>query len=203
MQALLAPRPTEQLQRLPYKRVVRARDGDRGRKTFLEHRIGDPNLLRIVRRFLKAGIMEDGAFTASDEGAPQGGLVSPVLSNIYLHYVLDLWFEKRLRGCARAKGVPDSLRRRLCGLLRARSGCTGLSHRDDRRLAQFDLEVEPSKTALLRFGSDPWADAGGDARTAHLQLPRLHPLRGPSRTGRFVVGRKTDGKRVRKKLKRS
>ncbi|HSQ07402.1 MAG TPA: reverse transcriptase domain-containing protein, partial [Chromatiaceae bacterium] len=62
---------------------------------FLEHRIADPNFLRIVRRFLKAGIMEDGAFTASDAGAPQGGLVSPVLSNIYLHYVLDLWFEKR------------------------------------------------------------------------------------------------------------
>ncbi len=68
---------------------------------FLEHRIADPNLLRIVRRFLKTGVMEDGAFTASDEGAPQGGLVSPVLSNIYLHYVLDLWFEKRFdRGCA-------------------------------------------------------------------------------------------------------
>jgi retron-type reverse transcriptase len=62
---------------------------------FLEHRIADPHFLRNVRRFLKAGIMEDGAFTASDAGAPQGGLVSPVLSNIYLHYVLDLWFEKR------------------------------------------------------------------------------------------------------------
>ena len=59
---------------------------------FLEHRIGDPNLLRIIQRFLKAGVMEDGVFTASEEGTPQGGLVSPVLSNIYLHDVLDLWF---------------------------------------------------------------------------------------------------------------
>jgi RNA-directed DNA polymerase len=68
---------------------------------FLEHRIGDPNLLRTIRRFLKAGIMEDGVHTAGVEGTPQGGLVSPVLSNIYLHYVLDLWFEKRFaRGCA-------------------------------------------------------------------------------------------------------
>jgi hypothetical protein len=67
---------------------------------FLGHRLADPNLIRIVQRFLKAGVMEDGAFTASEEGAPQGGLVSPVLSNIYLHYVLDLWFEKRFaRGC--------------------------------------------------------------------------------------------------------
>jgi RNA-directed DNA polymerase len=62
---------------------------------FLEHRIADPKLLRIVQRFLKAGILEDGVFTASEEGTPQGGLVSPELSNIYLHYVLDLWFEKR------------------------------------------------------------------------------------------------------------
>ena len=63
---------------------------------FLDHRIADPNFLRIVRRFLKAGFMEDGAFTASDEGAPQGGLVSPVLSNIYLHYVLDRTFRKHV-----------------------------------------------------------------------------------------------------------
>ncbi len=53
---------------------------------FLAHRIADPKLLRMVQRFLKAGIMEDGRFTASEEGAPQGGLVSPVLSNVYLHY---------------------------------------------------------------------------------------------------------------------
>lgn len=68
--------------------------------SFLEHRIADPKLLRIVQRFLKAGIMEDGRFTASVAGTPQGGLVSPVLSNIYLHYVLDLWFERCFaRGC--------------------------------------------------------------------------------------------------------
>ena len=54
-----------------------------------------PKLLRMVQRFLKAGILEDGVFTASEEGTPQGGRVSPVLSNIYLHYGLDLWFEKR------------------------------------------------------------------------------------------------------------
>ncbi len=94
---------------------------------FLEHRIADPNLLRIVRRFLKAGVMEDGVFTASEEGAPQGGLVSPVLSNIYLHYVLDLWFEKRFAGMLRGQGVPDSLCGRLCRLLRARRRRTGLS----------------------------------------------------------------------------
>ncbi|MGH8489461.1 MAG: reverse transcriptase domain-containing protein [Gammaproteobacteria bacterium] len=70
---------------------------------FLEQRIADPNLLRIIRRFLKAGVMEDGVFSATVEGTPQGGLVSPVLSNIYLHYVLDLWFEKRYAKSCRGK----------------------------------------------------------------------------------------------------
>ena len=62
---------------------------------FLAHRISDPRFLRIIERFLKAGVMEDGVTSASDQGTPQGGLVSPVLANIYLHYTLDLWFEKR------------------------------------------------------------------------------------------------------------
>lgn len=62
---------------------------------FLRHRIADPKFVRIIQRFLKGGVMEDGVVSASEEGTPQGGLVSPVLANIYLHYVLDLWFEKR------------------------------------------------------------------------------------------------------------
>ena len=60
----------------------------------LEQRIADPSLLRLIGRFLKAGIMEDGIYQETDRGTPQGGVISPVLANIYLHYVLDLWFEK-------------------------------------------------------------------------------------------------------------
>ena len=71
---------------------------------FLQHRITDQRFIRILHRFLRGGVMEDGVVQASEEGTPQGGLVSPVLSNIYLHYVLDLWFEcwltKRCRGKA-------------------------------------------------------------------------------------------------------
>ena len=62
---------------------------------FLEHRIADKRFMRTIHRFLKGGVMEDGVVSASEEGTPQGGLISPVLSNIYLHYVLDLWFERR------------------------------------------------------------------------------------------------------------
>ena len=64
---------------------------------FLKLRIADPNLLRIISRFLKGGYMEDGKKYKTDNGTPQGGVISPVLANVYLHYVLDLWFEKRVR----------------------------------------------------------------------------------------------------------
>ena len=64
---------------------------------FLGHRIGDPNLLRLIARILKSGVVEDGKYIHTDEGTPQGGNLSPLLANIYLHYVLDLWFEKRVK----------------------------------------------------------------------------------------------------------
>ena len=69
---------------------------------FLEQRIADPCFVRVIRRFLKAGVME-GVWSASEQGTPQGGLVSPVLANIYLHYVLDLWFETRFVKLCRGK----------------------------------------------------------------------------------------------------
>ncbi|MED4229119.1 reverse transcriptase domain-containing protein [Neobacillus cucumis] len=64
---------------------------------FLNRRIGDPSLLRIIARFLKGGYMEEGKYFDSDKGTPQGGVISPILANVYLHYVLDLWFEKVVR----------------------------------------------------------------------------------------------------------
>jgi RNA-directed DNA polymerase len=64
---------------------------------FVEHRIGDPRILSLIRRWLKVGVLEDGVITLSEEGTPQGGTISVLLSNLYLHYVLDLWFEKAIR----------------------------------------------------------------------------------------------------------
>ena len=63
----------------------------------MAHRIEDKRILRMVKRFLKAGVSEDGSVTVNDEGTPQGGVISPLLANIYLHYALDLWFEKVFR----------------------------------------------------------------------------------------------------------
>ncbi|GAE28067.1 retron-type RNA-directed DNA polymerase [Halalkalibacter wakoensis JCM 9140] len=72
---------------------------------FLKHRINDPNLLRVIARFLKGGYMEEGRLYQTEEGTPQGGLASPILANIYLHYVLDLWFEKVVRKKCRGQAI--------------------------------------------------------------------------------------------------
>ena len=171
---------------------------------FLGHRIADPKLLRIVQRFLKAGILEDGVFTASEEGTPQGGLVSPVLSNIYLHYVLDLWFEKRFaKGCT-GKAYLIRFADDYVACFEQEADARRFHAEMPQRLAEFDLEIEPSKTALLRFGSQALGrqdrkTQGQGGRTFNF-LGFTHYV-GRSRRGRFVVGRRTEAKRVGKKLK--
>jgi len=170
---------------------------------FLAHRLHDPVLLRIIRRFLKAGVLEAGVFATSETGTPQGGLVSPVLANIYLHYVLDLWFEKRYaRTC---KGRADLIRY-------ADDFVACFTHEDEarrfmdelkQRLAEFGLEVEPSKTRLIRFGRRAALECKkeGIKRPSTFNFLGFTHYVGKSRTGRFVLGRKSQRERVAKKLK--
>jgi group II intron reverse transcriptase/maturase len=170
---------------------------------FLAHRIADPRFLRIIHRFLKAGVLEDGVVSASEQGTPQGGLVSPVLANVYLHYVLDMWFEKRYAKSCRGKAF----------LLRYADDFIACFQREDEakqfilelknRLAEFDLEVEPSKTAVVRFGSQALAQCKreGYRRPQTFNFLGFTHYVGRSRTRRFVVGRKTQRERIRSKLK--
>lgn len=146
---------------------------------FLAHRLHAPVLLRIIRRLLKTGVLEAGIFAASETRTPQGGLVSPVLANIYLHYVLDLWFERRY---ARTRKGRAYLVRYADDLV-ARFTCEDDSRRfmDEltERLAVFGLEVESSKTGLLRFGSRVVCECknDGNKRPPDFQLPGLYALR--------------------------
>jgi RNA-directed DNA polymerase len=119
---------------------------------FLEHRIGDRRVIRMVKRFLKAGVAEDGSVTVSDEGTPQGGVISPLLANIYLHYVLDLWFEKVYRksctGFARLIRYADDFV--VC--FQYKADAERFREELGKRLGKFGLEVEPTKTRVVEFG---------------------------------------------------
>lgn len=168
---------------------------------FLGHRINDPNFLRVIRRFLKAGIMDDGVFDATLEGTPQGGLVSPVLANIYLHYVLDLWFEKRFAKQCRGKAYLVRYADDYIACFQYEGDAKRFHREMVVRLAEFALEVEPSKTAILRFGSTALRyKARGICKARTFSFLGFTHYVGRSRSGRFVVGRKTHGKRKRKKL---
>ena len=80
-------------------------------RTFLQHRVRDGVLLRLIGKWLKAGVMENGSVSYPDSGSPQGGVISPLLSNIFLHYVLDLWFEQEVKPRLRRPCLPHP----LCG----------------------------------------------------------------------------------------
>jgi group II intron reverse transcriptase/maturase len=170
---------------------------------FLEHRISDRRFLRTIKRFLIAGVMEDGQFSASETGTPQGGLVSPVLANIYLHYVLDWWFEgtyaRTCRGRAYLVRYADDF---VCCFQDENDAKRFLSALTE-RLAAFSLEIEPSKTALIRFGSHAQRDSDHDGRNrpATFSFLGLTHYVATNRKGHFTVGHKTEGKRMVKKLK--
>jgi len=119
---------------------------------FLAHRIEDKRIQRMVKRFLKAGVVEDGSVTVSDEGTPQGGVISPLLANIYLHYALDLWFEKVYRksctGYARLIRYSDDFV--VC--FQYKQEAEWFREELVERLGKFGLEVEPTKTKVMEFG---------------------------------------------------
>jgi group II intron reverse transcriptase/maturase len=119
---------------------------------FLAHRIEDKRIQRMVKRFLKAGVEEDGSVTVSDEGTPQGGVISPLLANIYLHYGLDLWFEKIYRksctGYARLIRYADDFV--VC--FQQKVDAERFRMELGERLGKFGLEVEPTKTKVMEFG---------------------------------------------------
>ncbi len=129
---------------------------------FPSHRIAGKRVLRMIKRFLKSGIQEDGHYRASDRGTPQGGVISPLLANIYLHYTLDLWFEKRIKtqslGYARLIRFADD----YVACFQTESDAKQFEQAMIERLQQFKLEVAPEKTQRLEFG--PFAQSKAKAR---------------------------------------
>lgn len=170
---------------------------------FVEHRVGDPRIIRLIRKWLKAGVMEDGQWAATDEGTPQGSVISPLLSNVYLHYAFDLWAQQWRR--RHALGTVIFVRY-------ADDMVVGFQHEEDARrfqvdmcarLGQFGLTVHPDKTRLLEFGRF----ATEHRRKRGLGKPETFNFLGfthiceRTRTGGFLLMRKTRRDRMRTRLR--
>ena len=169
---------------------------------FVEHRVGDPRLISLIRRWLKAGVVEDGEVHPNEEGTPQGGSISVLLSNVYLHYVLDLWFERvvksRLRGEAYLVRYIDDFV--IC--FQYRSDALRVQDALRRRLGKFGLTLEPTKTKLVEFGRFAQRHAGKRGRsrpeTIYFLGFMLYCTR--NQKGNFKVGMRTEKSRLRRGL---
>jgi len=169
---------------------------------FVEHRVGDPRLLNLIRRWLKAGILEDGELHPNEEGTPQGGSISVLLSNLYLHYVLDLWFERvvkpRLRGEAYLVRYIDDFV--VC--FQYREDALRFQAALCKRLGKFGLTLEPTKTKLVEFGRFAQREASKRGRkrpeTIYFLGFTLYCTR--NRKGNFKVGLRTEKSRLKRSL---
>ena len=169
---------------------------------FVEHRVGDPRLLSLMRRWLKAGALEDGVHQPSEEGTPQGGSISVLLSNVYLHYVLDLWFERvvkpRLKGEAYMVRYLDDFV--VCFQYRADAlRVQGVLRK---RLAKFNLTLEPNKTKLVECGrfAARHAPKRGRRRPETIYFVGFTLYCTRNRGGGYKVGIRTEKSRVRRTL---
>ena len=169
---------------------------------FIEHRIGDLRVLRLIRKWLNAGVMEKGRWTESEEGTPQGATVSPLLANIYLHYVLDLWVQQWRKRHARGEVIIVRY---------ADDFIIGFQHRDDakqfrrelaERLVSFGLELHPDKTRLIEFGryAAERRIAAGVAKPETFDFLGFTHICARRREGGFMLARHTSRRRLCNRL---
>jgi RNA-directed DNA polymerase len=168
----------------------------------LRQRISDPSFLKLIGRLLRAGIMEEGKYIQTEEGTPQGGILSPVLSNIYLHYVLDLWFERRLKrelsGYAEENRYADDFV--IC--LQNKGDGERVLKAVRERFAKFGLSLSEDKTRQIEFGRYAGAnrEKRGEKPITFDYLGFTHFI-DRTRRGKFKVGRRTSKKKFRAKIK--
>ena len=169
---------------------------------FLAVRIKDPSLLLLIRRFLKAGYCEADKIVATEQGTPQGGNLSPALSNIFLHYVLDLWFEKKIKHQIRGQAYLVRYADDFICMVQYADDAQHIERTLRERFAKFDLELHTEKTRTISFGKYERENADRQGRR-----PKTFNFLGfthycdKSRKGGFKVGRKTSQKTFRAKCK--
>jgi len=169
---------------------------------FVEHRIGDKRVVRLIQKWLAAGVLEDGKRVRSEVGTVQGGSVSPLLANIYLHYVLDLWAQQWRKTQAQGDMVIVRF---------ADDFVVGFEHRQEaerflaelrERFAQFGLELHPDKTRLIEFGrhADKNRRDRGDGKPESFNFLGFTHISGKTRKGWFTVLRQTMRQRWQAKV---
>ena len=171
---------------------------------FVEHRIADQRIVRMIQKWLKAGVMEEGRWFETEEGTPQGSVISPILANLYLHHVLDLWVVAWRKKVARGEMIVVRY---------ADDAVLGFQHREDaerflkqleERVRKFGLELHPEKTRLIEFGryaTERRAKRGEGKPETFNFLGFTHICGTSQPKGYFTVRRKTIGKRMAAKLK--
>jgi group II intron reverse transcriptase/maturase len=170
---------------------------------FLEHRIGDPRIIRLIGRMLKAGIMEDGLVRASEEGTPQGSILSPLLSNIYLHYALDLWFTRRFKKRCTGQAHYFRFADDFLACFQMESDAKAFREQLEDRLEGFNLEIAPEKTKRIEFGrfAREMARKRGEKPQEFTFLGFTHYC-GKTRKGYFKLKRRTSRKKFGLSLNR-
>ena len=169
---------------------------------FLGVRIKDPSLLIIVRRFLKAGYLEGDMKVATERGTPQGGNLSPLLCNVYLHYALDLWFERKIKPQVNGDACLVRYADDFVCMVRTAGAAREIEAMLKDRFTRFDLELHPEKTRVLGFGRYERENARKQKRP-----PNTFDFLGfthycdTSRKGKFMVNRTTSRKKFRQKCK--
>lgn len=165
---------------------------------FLQHRIDEPATVKLIGRIMRAGYLEAGTFFDTQVGTPQGGIISPMLANIYLHYVLDLWFEKRMK--KECKGYVGMVRYAddfvICAQYKEDAELVHTCLKA--RLEGFCLSLSEEKTRTIDFGRSIWNKKSGTKKLESFNFLGFTHYQGKSRRGNFLLGRKTEAGKLRK-----
>jgi group II intron reverse transcriptase/maturase len=169
---------------------------------FLEHRVADNRILRLIRKWLKAGVSEDGNWSESKVGTPQGAVISPLLANVYLHYVFDLWAEVWREKVARGELIVVRYADDLVVGFQDRQDAERFLSEFRERLGKFGLELHPEKTRLIEFGRFAQAnrEQRGEGKAETFTFLGFTHYCWTNPKGGFAVRRKTSPKRMRAKL---
>jgi group II intron reverse transcriptase/maturase len=169
---------------------------------FVEHRVADNRVLRLIRKWLKAGVSEDGEWSETKVGTPQGAVVSPLLANVYLHYVFDLWAEAWREKVAQGDMIVVRYADDLVAGFQHQADAERFLKEFQQRLAKFGLEIHPEKTRMIEFGRSAQAnrERRGEGKAETFTFLGFTHYCGTNSKGYFVVWRRTAAKRMRAKL---